>query len=120
MRDPWAYAASAILFAVVVGFIYPQYYETNPDCLLLRAGLRRIRIPYSHITAVRPTFDMRSSVAMSLDRVLIEYQNGWQLIAPKDKVRLIEDVQTRAPQLSRRGQGLVLTASIPLPKSSGR
>ncbi|MGE5567422.1 MAG: PH domain-containing protein [Rhodospirillales bacterium] len=106
-----AYAASALTFALVFGFLYPQYYETTADCLLLRAGLRRIRIPYSHITAVRPTSDMRSSFAMSLDRVLIEYQHGWQLIAPKDKVRFFEDIQTRAPQLVKRGQDLVVALS---------
>lgn len=109
--SPHAYAASAITFALVFGFCYPQYYETTADCLLLRAGIRRIRIPYSHITAVRPSSDMRSSFAMSLDRVLVEYQHGWQLIAPKDKVRFFEDIQTRAPQLSRRGQDLVVALS---------
>jgi hypothetical protein len=93
---------------LVFGFCYPQYYETAASCLLVRAGLRTIRIPYSQINAVRPSSYTRSALAMSLDRVLIEYESGEVLIAPKEKELFFTDIQARAPQLSKRGQDLVL------------
>lgn len=104
------YTAFVFTAVLVFGFCYPQYYETSASCLLVRAGLRIIRIPYSRITAVRPSSDSRSAIAMSLDRVLIEYESGEEvLIAPKEKDLFFTDIQARAPQLSKRGQDLVTT-----------
>lgn len=102
------YAAFVFTSVLVFGFCYPQYYETTGNCLLVRAGLRAIRIPYPRITAVRPSSDSRSAIAMSLDRILIEYDSSEVLIAPKNKDLFFADLQARAPQLSKRGQDLVI------------
>jgi hypothetical protein len=106
---PPAVAASALSVLLIFGLLFPQSYETTETELVLRTGLRRIRIPYTAITAVRPTTDSRSALAMSLDRVLVEYQSGEQLIAPKDQTAFFDDLQHRAPQLTKRGQDLVIS-----------
>ena len=104
---PAAIAASVFSILLLFGLIFPQSYETTETELVLRAGLRKIRIPYTAITAIRPTTDSRSALAMSLDRVLVEYQSGEQLIAPQDQSAFFADLQRRAPHLTKQGQNLV-------------
>jgi hypothetical protein len=99
----WGYAASGFVALLVFGFCYPQWYETNADALVIRAGLTTRRIPYSTITAVRPSSSRRSSFAMSLDRVEIEYGSKRMLIAPKNQDEFFSDMAARAPQLLRQG-----------------
>ena len=94
---------------LVFGFCFPQSYETAETQLIIRAGFRQIRIPYAKMTAVSSSADSRSSLALSLDRVLIEYQSGAVMIAPENRVAFIADVQAHAPQLAKRGQDLVLS-----------
>ncbi len=108
-RVQWTYAAPVAIWILVFGFCYPQSYETTPEALVIRAGLTKRTIPYSSITAVRPSSDTRSSQALSLDRVQIEYASGDLLISPDDQVAFFHDLAARAPQLSRRGQDLVIT-----------
>jgi hypothetical protein len=103
------YAVFAGVCIIVFGFCFPQSYETTKSELVVRAGLRKIRIPYAQITHVGPSSDSRSALALSLDRVLIEYQSGAVLIAPENRSAFIGDVQAHAPQLSKRGQDLVLS-----------
>jgi hypothetical protein len=103
---PWGYAASIFVALLVFGFCYPQWYETTADALVVRAGLTTHRIPYSTITAVRPSASTRSSFAMSLDRVEVIYGSRKILIAPKNQAAFFSDVATRAPQLKRRGQDM--------------
>ncbi len=105
----WAKGLAAAVWIVVFGFCFPQSYETTESALVIRAGITKRRIPYSSITAVRHSSDSRSALALSLDRVLIEYASGEQLIAPKDQAAFWADLQLRAPQLSKQGQDLVVS-----------
>ncbi|MGB9458529.1 MAG: PH domain-containing protein [Bryobacteraceae bacterium] len=110
---PWGYAVSGFVVVLVFGFCWPQWYETAAYTLIIRAGLTTRRIPYSTITSVRPSSDTSSSLAMSLDRVEIEYGSKRILIAPKNQETFFSDIASRAPQLSRQGQNLeVLFAPI--------
>ena len=103
------YLVFAVICVLVFGFCFPQSYETGATELVIRAGLRKIRIPYSQMTTVRTSTDSGSALALSLDRILIEYQSGAVLIAPENASTFISDVQAHAPQLSKRGQDLVLS-----------
>lgn len=105
---PWMSAVSIGAALLVFGCCYPQWYETTADALVIRAGLTTRRIPYPTITAVRPSSDSRSSLAMSLDRVEIEYGSKKLLIAPANQDAFFSDVAARAPQLSKQGQNLVV------------
>ena len=93
------------------GFCFPQSYETTRTELVIRAGIRKIRIPYAQIKTVSLSSDSGSSLALSLDRVLIEHQAGAVLIAPENRVAFIADVQAHAPQLSKRGLDLGISFS---------
>ena len=87
---------------------YPQTYETTGEGLVIRAGFTRRNIRWSGITFVGPSSDSRSSLALSLDRVLVEYDGGAILIAPGNQVGFLDDVASHCPQLSRRGMDLVI------------
>jgi hypothetical protein len=99
------------VWVFVFGFCYPQSYETTDTGLVIRAGLRTLTVAYSKITAVRPSTDNRSALALSLDRVEIEYLSGNLLIAPKDQAASFADLASRAPQLTERGLDLVISFS---------
>src|ERR1017187_6053665 len=104
---PWMAAVSVGAALLVFGCCYPQWYETTAEALVIRAGLTTRRIPYPTITAVRPSSDSRSALALSLDRVEIESGSGKLLIAPVNQEAFFADVAARAPQLARQGQDLV-------------
>lgn len=103
------YGVALAIWVVVFGFCFPQSYETTADALVIRAGLSKRTISYKSITAIRPSSDSRSALAMSLDRVQVEYASGGLLIAPKDQAAFFADLASRTPQLSKRGQDLVVT-----------
>lgn len=106
-----AYWVSGSILMVVLVLVFPQSYETTPDGLLIRAGLIRKTIPYASITAIGPCSDRRSSFALSLDRVKIQYGSGREIrIAPADQDAFFRDMEMRAPQLVKRGFDLVSTA----------
>jgi len=104
--SPWGLATSIFVALLILGFLYPQWYETTADALVIRAGLTTRRIPYSMITAVRPSSSRRSSFALSLDRVEIVYGAKSLLIAPKNQEAFFADVATRAPQLYAQAQNI--------------
>jgi hypothetical protein len=108
LKMPWVCAASALDAILVFGFLWPQWYETGLDALVVRAGLTTRRRPYAGILAVRPSTDSRSSLALSLDRVLIESASGDLLIAPRDREAFFADLAAHCPQLSRQGMELVV------------
>ena len=58
--------------------------------------------------AVKPSTDSRNTLAMLLDRVQVGYQSGEQLMAPQNPTAFFDDLQRRAPHLSRRGMELVI------------
>ncbi len=107
-KTPVTYAVAAFDAVLILGFLWPQSYETAPDALVVRAGLTTRRRPYASILAVRPSTDSRSALALSLDRVLIESSAGDFLIAPRNQEAFFAEMQALCPQLVRRGQELVV------------
>jgi PH (Pleckstrin Homology) domain-containing protein len=105
---PWMSAASVFAAVLVFGISYPQWYETKPDALIIRSGLTTRVIPYPKITAVRPSKESGSALALSLDRIAIEYGAGNLLIAPQNAQQFMDDIAAHAPQLSKRGLELAL------------
>ncbi len=104
------YAVGVCVLVLVFGFCYPQSYETAAEALVIRAGLSKRTVPYAEITAVRPSSDSRSALALSLDRVQIQYAgSGDVLIAPEDKLAFMADVGARSPQLSRHGHEFTIS-----------
>jgi hypothetical protein len=76
---------------------------------LIRSGLTRRLVPYQSITFIGPSSAAGSSVALSLDRVKVEWRpNSDVLIAPADPDAFFTDMAARTPHLAKRGQDLVL------------
>ena len=91
--------------------MYPQSYETTPTGLLIHAGLTRRFVPYEAITFIGPSSDGRSSVALSMDRIKIQWgPSSDLLIAPADPDAFCADVAARAPHLCKRGPDLILSS----------
>ena len=110
-HTPWVCLASMASLVLVFGFGFPQWYETTGQALIIRAGFVTKAIPYNQITAVRPSSDSRSALALSLDRVQVEYGSCDLLIAPENKELFFAELARHAPQLSKRGQDLVISFS---------
>jgi hypothetical protein len=88
---------------------YPQHYETTDRGLVIHAGLTRRLIPYEAITFIGPSEESSIGFALSLDRVAIRHGAGaGEVIAPSNYRAFLADMERRAPQLTRRGQDLVL------------
>jgi PH (Pleckstrin Homology) domain-containing protein len=103
----WMFLVSAAAVAMVFSVGFPQWYETKEHSLIIRSGLVTRSIPYSHIIAVRPSSDWGSALALSLDRIQVEYDSCAILIAPDRKDLFISEIGRHAPQLSKYGQNLV-------------
>ncbi len=88
---------------------YPQFYRTTERGLVIHAGLIRRFIPYEAITFAGVTEEGAYSLGFSLERVRIRCGKGaGVVIAPADCEAFLADMARRAPQLTRRGQDLVL------------
>ena len=97
---PLLYAAAALPWVIVFGLCYPQSYETRPEGLLMRAGLCSRLIPYESMISAAPSNDARSSMALSLDRVRIEYGDSRVVfLSPVEKAAFLADLAQRAPQI---------------------
>lgn len=104
-----AYWAGGIVLGILVVAIFPQWYETTPRGLLIRSGLTRRLVPYQAITFIGPSSAAGSNVALSLDRVKVEWRpNSDVLIAPADPDAFFTDMASRTPHLAKRGQRLVV------------
>ena len=82
------------LILVVIGAVLPVWlllgtkYTVTDEDLIVRAGPMLWRIPIASISSVRETRNSRSSPALSLDRLRLNYGNGKSvMVSPKDKNR---------------------------------
>jgi hypothetical protein len=103
-----------LVWAFVGSIIFPLYYEITPSVLVVRSGISHWEIPLRSIQQLRPTHNMLTSPALSLDRLRIEYiQNGktrFMLISPKDKSGFLRDLAQNSAELEVRGDGIVRLA----------
>ena len=105
------YWASGLVFGILLVAVYPQYYETTSSGLLIHSGLTRRLVPYEAIRFIGPSAEARHSVALSADRVKIEWGPGSELlIAPANRDAFFTDIAARAPHLRQRGADLVVSS----------
>ena len=102
-------AGSAILWPVAVllavGVLLPIWvlvslkYFLSDDSLRVRCGPFHWQIAIKEITSVNPTTDAKSSPAMSLDRLLIEYGVGHRImISPEPREEFLRQLEYRRKQ----------------------
>ncbi len=97
-----ALALPVLAFAVAVPAwtMLGTRYTLTDEALLVRSGPLSWRIALREITRIEPTRDARSSPALSLDRLRIEYGRGRALmISPADKQRFLRDIAARRTRL---------------------
>ena len=76
-------------------FATTSYRFTDAD-LLVRSGPFRWRVPLREITSVRPSRDLLSSPALSLDRLRIDYaKRSFILISPRERDEFLRDLESR-------------------------
>jgi PH (Pleckstrin Homology) domain-containing protein len=102
------YWASGFVLGILLITIFPQSYKTTKRGLLIRSGLTRRLVPYEAITFAGPATQGAASVALSADRMKIQWGLASELlIAPAHPSAFLADLAVRAPHLIRRGPELV-------------
>ena len=104
--------AVAILVAVYGLLLVPMRYGITKDELIVRFGILRQRIPLNAILEVKPTHNLLSSPALSLDRLAIYTTPGGPrgtMISPTDRESFLMMLAARSG-LRRRGDGLTRTS----------
>ncbi len=104
-------AGSAVLWLLApllaLGILLPLWilgtlkYFLSDEVLRVRCGPFRWQIPIRDIKSVTPTKDPRSSPAMSLDRLEIEYGDDQRLlISPEPREEFLRQLEHRRKQAS--------------------
>jgi len=98
----WSFIGSSIfLLMLIMGLVWPVRYTLLNDSLLVRHGLAKTHYKYEIITGVKPSRNLLSSPALSLDRLRIDYKSkiGFFMISPNNKVQFMQELSTRAGHL---------------------
>jgi hypothetical protein len=106
---PWGLAGVLFVFGVYFGLVFPMRYGLDDTHLHVRFGLCRQRIPLVDISEVYPTHNPLSSPALSLDRLHVQFGQGFfkaVMIAPAERHRFLDDLAQKAG-LKRQGDRLV-------------
>jgi len=103
---PWsalARGAFVLLMAANCGLclwvLYGTSYTFSGDRLLVRSGPFRWAIPLAEIEEVRPSHNILSSPACSLDRLQVRYGKRRLLISPAAKEDFVRELRARRPDL---------------------
>lgn len=88
------------IVVLVLGFVLWIYlstrYTITMEVLFVKAGPFSWVIPLREITSIEPTHNSASSPALSLDRLLIRYGSGDELmVSPADKAAFIAAINKR-------------------------
>jgi len=109
MNDLVIAAAIAILVAgLYLGVVFPMRYGLSETHLIIRNGMCTQRILLSEISEVYPTRNPLSSPALSLDRLHVQFGEGFFkaiMISPADRDRFLDELAQRTV-LKRDGNRL--------------
>ena len=101
-------AVAALVAGVYLGLVFPMSYGLGETHLVVRFGVCRRRIPLAEISGVRPTRNPLSAPALSLDRLRVQYGQGFLravMISPADRELFLGDLARKAG-LRREGERL--------------
>ena len=103
------FGLSSLLTLGLGALAHNTSYSLDSANLTIKMGpfVRKIRI--AEITGVFPTHNPLSAPAWSLDRIRIRFSTSrfGALISPENKFEFIEELNSLAPHLERKGRGLV-------------
>jgi hypothetical protein len=105
---PWALIGLPLVAVVYFGLVFPMRYGIDDHYLVVRFGVVRQRIPLADISEVRPTNSPLSSPALSLDRLHIQFGEGFfkaVMISPADRDGFLDELAAKTG-LKRDGDHL--------------
>ncbi|MBC6609826.1 PH domain-containing protein [Hymenobacter sp. BT507] len=88
--------------AFMIWLLRSTYYEVQPQTQMLRvvSGPLTWQIPVTSITRIKPSHNVLSSPALSLDRLKISYNRYDEiLVSPRDKADFMEALRQLNPQI---------------------
>ena len=85
---------------LMVWNLLSTYYVVSGDTLTVRCLLLRKTVPLASVTRLRASRDIRSSPALSLDRIEVLFGDDSVLVSPKDKVAFIHALRARKPSIA--------------------
>ena len=100
----WSAGLALLPALLVIANWISTSYVVSRDTLRIRCLSFGWTIPLATITSLRASRDMRSSPALSLNRIEIVYKTGSVLVSPKDREAFIRAI--------RRGQPTVATDGV--------
>lgn len=101
--------AALVVLGIYAGLVFPMRYGLGNGRLIVRSGLLRKTISLTDVVEVRPTRNPLSSPALSLDRLRIQYGQGFfkgVMISPAHRQQFLAEM-ARLAGLSRDGERLV-------------
>ncbi len=103
------YGISMILVVLFLYYILNlTYYVIKDSELFVRSFFFKWTIEINTIEKIFPTNNMLSSPALSLDRLMIIYGDGKEImISPENKNEFLNDIATQNPDLKFEGQSLI-------------
>jgi len=90
------------LGALFATFSLPCRYILGETDLYIQCGILKWIVPYRDIRRLELSCSLWSAPGLSLNRVKIILDDGFQLISPKNRQAFIADLQTHLDQLSGR------------------
>ncbi len=102
-------AVAVFVAALYLGLVFPMRYGLNDTHLIIRHGICRQKILLTDIADVYPTRNPLSSPALSLDRLHIQFGEGFfkgVMISPAERETFLEELANKAG-LKRQGDHLV-------------
>lgn len=106
---PWGVGSVLFVFGMYFGLVFPMKYGLDETHLIVRFGICRQRIPLVDISEVHPTHNPLSSPALSLDRLHVQFGQGFfkaVMISPADRDLFLDDLSQKAG-LKSEGDRLV-------------
>ena len=101
----WSAGIALLPAALVIANWLSTSYAVSGDTLTIRCLSFRWTIPLTTITALRASSDMRSSPALSLNRIEIVYKTGAVLVSPRDRQAFIRAIRRGQPTVTIEGVG---------------
>jgi hypothetical protein len=98
--------SAAVVAGIYGGLVFPMHYTVTQDTLIIRFGLASYKVPLASIRSVKPSMNPLSAPALSLRRLLVEYDQTSVLISPEDRAGFYQALQART-SLVPEGEGLV-------------
>ena len=101
---PAAGAVIPVLILLAVAPLFLISYELTDTEIVVRQGWFRRRMPFARLRVLKATRSIRSSPALSLDRIEIRTDRGlWLMVSPADKAGFIAAIRARVPAVAVQG-----------------